>query len=142
VRILMLGWEFPPFISGGLGTACYGLTRAITRLRTEVVLVLPTAGGAAAHVHSTEAIQHGAPVILSKSSGVAEVLCSGALKVDFRDVDEMANKIVAVLRHPELGEVLRSRGAAEIRRLTWDDAAGKCVQVYQEQTEASCSQRN
>ncbi len=31
MRVLMLGWEFPPFISGGLGTACHGLTRALSR---------------------------------------------------------------------------------------------------------------
>jgi glycogen synthase len=41
MRILMLGWEFPPFISGGLGTACYGLTKALDRLGHEVVFVLP-----------------------------------------------------------------------------------------------------
>ena len=33
MRLLMLGWEFPPFISGGLGTACYGLVRAMGRLK-------------------------------------------------------------------------------------------------------------
>jgi len=32
MRIFMLGWEFPPFISGGLGTACYGLTKAMDSL--------------------------------------------------------------------------------------------------------------
>jgi hypothetical protein len=31
MRILMLGWEFPPFIAGGLGVACYGLTRALDK---------------------------------------------------------------------------------------------------------------
>ena len=41
MRILMLGWEFPPFIAGGLGTACYGLTRALDRLGHEVVFILP-----------------------------------------------------------------------------------------------------
>ena len=41
MRILMLGWEFPPFIAGGLGTACYGLTKALDRLGHEVVFVLP-----------------------------------------------------------------------------------------------------
>jgi hypothetical protein len=29
MRVLMLGWEFPPYISGGLGTACYGLTKGL-----------------------------------------------------------------------------------------------------------------
>ncbi|MFH0983643.1 MAG: glycosyltransferase family 4 protein [Planctomycetota bacterium] len=41
MHVLMLGWEFPPFISGGLGTACYGLTRALNDLGTEVSFVLP-----------------------------------------------------------------------------------------------------
>ena len=41
MRILMLGWEFPPFISGGLGTACYGLTKALSDLGTEILFVLP-----------------------------------------------------------------------------------------------------
>ena len=37
----MLGWEFPPFISGGLGTACYGLTKAMSGLGTDIMFVLP-----------------------------------------------------------------------------------------------------
>jgi len=41
MRVLMLGWEFPPFISGGLGTACFGLTRAMSQMGIEVVFVLP-----------------------------------------------------------------------------------------------------
>ncbi|MCE5186786.1 MAG: glycosyltransferase family 4 protein [Planctomycetaceae bacterium] len=41
IRTLMLGWEFPPQISGGLGTACYGLTKAMDRLGMEVVFMLP-----------------------------------------------------------------------------------------------------
>ena len=41
LKILMLGWEFPPLKSGGLGTACYGLTRALVRLGAEVAFVLP-----------------------------------------------------------------------------------------------------
>ena len=41
VRVLMLGWEFPPFITGGLGTACYGLVRAMDRAGMETTFVLP-----------------------------------------------------------------------------------------------------
>ena len=41
MRIFMLGWEFPPFISGGLGTACYGLTKALSRQHHHVTFVLP-----------------------------------------------------------------------------------------------------
>ena len=41
MKIFMLGWEFPPFISGGLGTACYGLTKAMDQLGMEITFVLP-----------------------------------------------------------------------------------------------------
>lgn len=77
-----------------------------------------------------EAIQNDVPVIISRQSGVSEVL-THALKVDFWDVDEMANKIVAVLRHPPLSQTLRAHAAVELRRLTWDGAARKCLQVYE-----------
>ncbi len=45
MRILMFGWEFPPFISGGLGTACYGMTRHLAESGEEVVFVMPKAQG-------------------------------------------------------------------------------------------------
>jgi glycosyltransferase involved in cell wall biosynthesis len=45
MRVFMLGWEFPPFISGGLGTACYGLTKAMSSLGTDIMFVLPAPGG-------------------------------------------------------------------------------------------------
>ena len=77
-----------------------------------------------------EAISHDVPVIISKTSGVAEVL-THALKVDFWDIDEMANKIIAVLRHPPLSSTLREHADLEVRGLTWDGAAGKCLEVYQ-----------
>ena len=42
MKVLMLGWEFPPFISGGLGTACFGLTKAMSQLgNVDVTFVLP-----------------------------------------------------------------------------------------------------
>lgn len=76
-----------------------------------------------------EAISHDVPVIISKTSGVAEVL-QHALKVDFWDVEEMANKIIAVLRHPPLSSTLREHADMEVRQLTWDGAATKCREVY------------
>ena len=41
MRVLMLGWEFPPVMSGGIGIACYGLTKALTDRGVEVTFVLP-----------------------------------------------------------------------------------------------------
>ena len=78
-----------------------------------------------------EAISHNVPVIISKQSGVSEVL-THVLKVDFWDVDDMANKIVAVLRHPPLRRVLRQQGQIELRKLSWRDSAKKCKKIYKE----------
>src|SRR5688572_8121125 len=76
-----------------------------------------------------EAMSHDVPVIISKQSGVSEVL-THALKVDFWDVNEMANKIIAVLKHPPLASTLRQHGSFEVSRMSWTDAARACVQVY------------
>ena len=45
MRVLMFGWEFPPHIAGGLGTACYGMTRGLARNDVEVIFVMPKASG-------------------------------------------------------------------------------------------------
>ncbi|HDH41279.1 MAG TPA: glycosyltransferase family 1 protein [Candidatus Altiarchaeales archaeon] len=45
IKVLMFGWEFPPFNSGGLGVACQGLTRGLTRQGVEVIFVLPRIAG-------------------------------------------------------------------------------------------------
>ncbi len=81
-------------------------------------------------IAALEALAHDVPVIISKTSGVAEVL-THALKVDFWDTDEMANKIVAVLKYPPLRATLREHAPLELRGLTWDGAAARCVQIYQ-----------
>ncbi len=78
-----------------------------------------------------EALDNDVPVIISKQSGVAEVL-THALKVDFWDIDEMANKIVAVLRYPSLRVMLQSHGNYEVRKLRWKDSAEKCAKIYTE----------
>ncbi len=77
-----------------------------------------------------EAISHDVPVIISKTSGVAEVL-KHALKVDFWDTHEIANKILAVLKHPPLSNTLREHADLEVRQLTWEDSAEKCRRVYE-----------
>ena len=49
MKIFMLGWEFPPQVSGGLGVACYGLAKALNNTGVDVLFVLPKplGGGAA-----------------------------------------------------------------------------------------------
>src|SRR5256714_1470559 len=87
-----------------------------------------------------EAMSQNVPVIISKQSGVAEVL-THALKVDFWDINEMANKIIAVLRHPPLATTLRQHGSFEVRQLSWTDAARSCVQVYEDAVRAMNGRR-
>jgi glycosyltransferase involved in cell wall biosynthesis len=78
-----------------------------------------------------EAMSNDVPVIISKQSGVSEVL-THALKVDFWDINEMANKIIAVLRHPSLQNTLRQHGRIEVQKLSWADSAKRCVEIYQD----------
>ncbi len=78
-----------------------------------------------------EALGNDVPVIISKQSGVSEVLMH-ALKVDFWDVNEIANKVIAVLKYRPLEMTLRDHGNFEVRKLRWVDAAVKCAQIYSE----------
>ena len=76
-----------------------------------------------------EAMSHNVPVLISKSSGVSEVLMH-ALKVDFWDIEDMADKIIAVLRHPPLSSQLVEHGNFEIRGINWDGAATRTIRCY------------
>ncbi|OHB66309.1 MAG: hypothetical protein A2Y77_06630 [Planctomycetes bacterium RBG_13_62_9] len=77
-----------------------------------------------------EALQHNVPVLVSKTSGIAETF-RNALKVDFWDINEMANKMVAVLRYPPLQEMLRLEGRKEALRFRWEDSAARVSDIYQ-----------
>ncbi len=76
-----------------------------------------------------ESLINGTPVMISKQSGVSEVI-SNVLKVDFWDVNEMANKILTTLNHKPLLETLSHYGKNEVRGVTWDKAADKCIDIY------------
>ncbi|MCQ2184509.1 MAG: glycosyltransferase family 4 protein [Bacteroidales bacterium] len=45
MKVLMFGWEFPPHIAGGLGTACYGMTKGLAHAGVDVLFVMPSASG-------------------------------------------------------------------------------------------------
>jgi glycosyltransferase involved in cell wall biosynthesis len=76
-----------------------------------------------------EAMQHGTPALISKQSGVSEVL-SHVLKVDFWDTDEMANMILSALRYPVMRRQLVQEGKQELKRLSWKHAAAKVMTLY------------
>lgn len=84
-----------------------------------------------------ESISKGTPVILSKQSGVSEIL-THCLKVDFWDVDELANKMISVLKYTPLRKCLSENGLLEVKKITWDGPAEKCMNVYNELLEVKC----
>lgn len=76
-----------------------------------------------------EAVENGTPVLLSKQSGVSEVI-RHALSVDFWDTDGMANKIITVLRYDCLANEMRRNARKELLNLSWSKAAERCVDIY------------
>jgi glycosyltransferase involved in cell wall biosynthesis len=82
-------------------------------------------------ITALEAISFDTPVIISKQSGVSEVI-EHALKVDFWDVDRMADLIINALAHPELRHDLARMAREEIKQLHWDAAAQKTIEIYQD----------
>lgn len=76
-----------------------------------------------------EALAYDVPVIIARQAGVGEVL-HHALKVDFWDVADLADKILAVLDRPALSRELLRQGRRELRALCWDSAAEKVENLY------------
>lgn len=77
-----------------------------------------------------EAIGYGTPALISKQSGVSEIL-HHALKVDHWDIDEMANQIIAVVRQDALRDELLANASRELESISWAKAADKIRALYQ-----------
>ncbi len=77
-----------------------------------------------------EALKNGTPVIVSKQSGVSEVV-RHCLKADFWDVNELANKIISVLRYRSLQQELQENGSAESQKFNIDVPAQNVMRVYE-----------
>ncbi|MFR9672431.1 MAG: glycosyltransferase family 4 protein, partial [Rikenellaceae bacterium] len=78
-----------------------------------------------------EAMRSNVPVIISKQSGVAEVL-DYAVKVDYWDVNALADMIYGLLRYPALSKMFADKGMKEVTGLKWNNAAAKIRTVYQD----------
>ena len=76
-----------------------------------------------------EAMKVGTPVIISKQSGVSEVI-NHVLKVDFWDVDDIAAKILALIHYRSLHSELVEHGSFEVSKFSWNIPAKKCIDVY------------
>ena len=76
-----------------------------------------------------EAMSQGVPVIVSRQSGVSEVI-ENAIKLDFWDVDAIAKSILDVIGNDELHTQLKSGGLEEVRRISWANSAERLEEVY------------
>jgi glycosyltransferase involved in cell wall biosynthesis len=82
-------------------------------------------------ITALEAMASGVPVIISKTSGVSEIVKS-AIKVDFWDINRMAQAMVSVMKYPHLSRALSSLSSQEVRAHTWQRASEQTVEVYKE----------
>jgi glycosyltransferase involved in cell wall biosynthesis len=77
-----------------------------------------------------EAMQSNVPVIISKQSGVAEIL-THAVKADFWDIDAIADAIYGILNYPALANMFIRNGKEEVVRLKWDNSARHVRDIYE-----------
>ena len=78
-----------------------------------------------------EAMRSNVPVVISKQSGVAEIL-QHALKVDFWDIDAMADAIYGLLQYKSLPEMFSKHGAIEVENLKWENASKHVKKIYEQ----------
>lgn len=77
-----------------------------------------------------EAMQSSVPVIISKQSGVSEIL-THAVKTDFWDIDAIADAIYGILNYPALASMFIKNGREEVIRLKWDNSARHVRDIYE-----------
>lgn len=82
-------------------------------------------------ITALEAMSSGTPIILSKTSGVSEIT-THCLKVDFWDVDKMAEYMVALLKYRVLNHTMGKNEVEDARKFSWGKAADETFKVYRE----------
>ena len=80
-------------------------------------------------ITALESVVNGTPVLVSRQSGVKETL-THVLTADFWDIDEMANKILAVLNYDSLKMTLKTNSYDQVKNINWATAAKKCIDIY------------
>ena len=76
-----------------------------------------------------EAMQMGVPSIISKQSGCAEIL-ENVIKIDYWDIDAMADAIYSIITYPAMYKQLREKGLEEIDTIQWKKAGAKVIDIY------------
>jgi glycosyltransferase involved in cell wall biosynthesis len=78
---------------------------------------------------AVEAVQYGIPTIISKTSGVAEVL-NGSLSIDFYDVNKFAEYIIQSLNDEGLKASIVAANNQSLKSITWENCAEKVMRIY------------
>jgi len=78
-----------------------------------------------------EAVAKGTPTIISKQSGISEVL-NNCFKVDFWDIDEMADKIISLLKYEPLHNLMRQNAYNEMEKFHWSIPSKQVIELYKE----------
>jgi glycosyltransferase involved in cell wall biosynthesis len=84
-------------------------------------------------ITALEAASHGTPVIISKNSGAKEIL-HHCLPVDFWDTEEMANKIISLLKYPQAAQEISENAYRVLENISWKNRAKETLNIYNKLT--------
>jgi glycogen synthase len=110
-------------------TGFLNLDKVRTLLSIADVYVMPSVSEPFG-LSAVEAVQFGIPSVISKQSGVAEVL-KGALKFDFWDINRASNYILSLLHDDVLVEKIREDAFKDLESISWDKSAARVLEGYQ-----------
>jgi glycogen synthase len=113
-------FHFTGFLSGGEVDRMFGMSD---------VYVMPSVSEPFG-ISPLEAMRSNVPVVISKQSGVSEIL-KHAIKVDFWDIDAMADAIYGIIHYKGLQQLFARYGKEEVNNLKWENAAHHVLDVYQ-----------
>lgn len=116
---LVRHFSFPGFLKGGQVTQMF--------CRSDI-FIMPSVSEPFG-ICPLEAMSCHVPVIISRQSGVSEVI-RHAVKVDYWDTDAMADAVFSLIKRPALRRLLGNKGAAEVKKIGWESAAEKIAKVY------------
>lgn len=106
----MFGWEFPPYISGGLGTACFGLTRSMASQGAQITFVLPKATGALGDNLPVDIVDASSVKIPSRMFSKSEI----SKNISYLEIDSLLGPYMTELTYSEkLAQVKKMFSEAE-----------------------------